>query len=135
MKFDPKIHHRPFDNTQDRRSIRLKGYDYSQAGGYYVTIVTLWREYLFGEVVGGETRLNALGRIVQECWDEIPVHFPNVDVDAFVVMPNHIHEIIVIHNNDRAGTNASARRGKIYLALTAPARIRTKGDFYRERGR
>lgn len=65
MKFDPKIHHRPFDNTQGRCSIRLKGYDYSQAGGYYVTIVTLWREYLFGEVVGGETRLNALGRIVQ----------------------------------------------------------------------
>jgi REP element-mobilizing transposase RayT len=82
-----------------RHSIRLKGYDYSQAGGYYVTIVTLWRECLFGEVLGGEMRVNALGMIAQECWGEIPVHFPNVDVDAFAVMPNHVHGIIFIHEN------------------------------------
>jgi putative transposase len=60
-----KSHHESLLETIfRRRSIRLKGYDYSQAGGYYVTIVTLWRECLFGEVVDSETRLNALGRIV-----------------------------------------------------------------------
>jgi REP element-mobilizing transposase RayT len=95
MKSDPKIH--PFDGAQGRhrRSIRLKGYDYSQAGGYYVTIVSLWRECLFGEVVDGGMRVNALGKIVQDCWEEIPVHFPNVVVDMFVVMPNHVHGIII----------------------------------------
>ncbi len=99
-----------------RRSIRLKGYDYAQAGGYYVTIVTLWRECLFGEVVdsgvplrGTGVRVNALGRIVQECWDEIPVHFPHVSVDAFVVMPNHVHGIVFIHeNNGRTVISPSA---------------------------
>ena len=93
-----------------RRSIRLKGYDYSQAGGYYITIVTLWRECLFGDVVDLEMQVNALGRIVQECWDEIPAHFPNVVVDAFVVMPNHVHGIIFIHENNRAGANPVGAR-------------------------
>ena len=101
-KFDPKIHH--------RKSIRLKGYDYSQAGGYYVTIVTLWRECLFGEVVDGGMGINALGKIVQECWDEIPVHFPNVSMDAFMVMPNHVHGIVLIQDD--------AGRGTIYRAPT-----------------
>jgi REP element-mobilizing transposase RayT len=106
-----------------RRSIRVKGYDYSQAGGYYVTIVTLWRECLFGEVVGGEMRVNSLGKIAQKCWDEIPTHFPNVDEDAFVVMPNHVHGIIFIHEHNRA--DASARRGTIYRAPTLAHRAPT----------
>ena len=87
-----------------RRSIRLKGYDYSQAGGYFVTIVTLWRECLFGEITSGEMQLNALGRIVEECWHAIPEHFPNTDVDVFEVMPNHVHGIILIHDETRRGT-------------------------------
>ncbi len=87
-----------------RRSIRLKEYDYSLAGGYFVTIVTLWREFLFGEIVGGEMQFNALGRIVEECWQAIPEHFPNTDVEVFVVMPNHVHGIIIIHNETRRGT-------------------------------
>ncbi len=89
VKFDSKNNH--------RKSIRLKGYDYSQAEAYFVTIVTYRREYLFGDVVGGEMRGNTLGKIVQECWNEIPAHFPNVEVDAFVAMPNHVHGIIIIH--------------------------------------
>jgi REP element-mobilizing transposase RayT len=104
-----------------RRSIRLKGYDYSQAGGYFVTIVSFGREYLFGELLGGEiplrgtgVRVNALGRIVQTCWSETPAHFPNVVLDAFVVMPNHFHGIIFIHENNR--TTASSRsRGTICI--------------------
>ncbi|MGI5924564.1 MAG: transposase [Lentisphaeria bacterium] len=78
------------------RSIRLQGYDYSQAGAYFVTICTHNRACLFGEIVSGEMRLNDAGNIACQCWDDIPVHFPNVDLDEFVVMPNHLHGIIVI---------------------------------------
>jgi REP element-mobilizing transposase RayT len=87
-----------------RRSVRLKGYDYSQAGGYYVTIVTLGRECLFGEVVAAEMRLNALGRIADECWRAIPEHFPNVTLGEHIVMPNHVHGIIWIHDDLGGGT-------------------------------
>ncbi|MFZ5878781.1 MAG: transposase [Chloroflexota bacterium] len=88
MKFDPKIHH--------RRSIRLKGYDYRQAGGYFVTIVTQGRDMLFGEVVNGEMILNDAGEMIVRWWLELPNKFPNVNVDIFVVMPNHFHGIIFI---------------------------------------
>jgi putative transposase len=87
-KFDPQKHH--------RRSIRLKGYDYSQEGAYYVTIVTWQREFLFGNIVNQEMILSPYGEIVQKWWNEIPVHFPNVETDAFMIMPNHIHGIIYI---------------------------------------
>lgn len=81
---------------RSRRSIRLRGYDYSQAGAYFMTICTQNRECLFGEIVDGEMRLNAAGEMVQTVWDEIPAHYPGIDIDEFVVMPNHIHGIIVI---------------------------------------
>ncbi len=95
MTFNPKIHH--------RHSLRLKGYDYSQAGAYFVTIVTHGRVALFGDVVNGEMRLNRFGEIVQKWWDDIPKHFPNVETGAFIVLPNHVHGIIVI-GDDRRGT-------------------------------
>jgi putative transposase len=88
MKFDPKIHH--------RRSIRLKGYDYSQSGAYFVTMVTHQRECLFGEVVDREMILNDFGKIADEFWRVIPDHFPNVELGAHIVMPNHVHGIIAI---------------------------------------
>jgi len=86
-----------------RRTIRLKGYDYAQPGGYFVTLITLWRECLFGEIVDGEIRMSPLGQIVDDCWWSIPEHFPNIKLGAAVVMPNHIHGIIIIHENDGAG--------------------------------
>ena len=94
-KFDPQKHH--------RRSIRLKGYDYSQEGAYYVTIVTWRREFLFGEIVNQEMMLSPYGEIVQKWWEEIPVHFSNVETGAFVIMPNHVHGIIYILD-ERRGT-------------------------------
>ena len=90
-----------------RCSIRLRGYDYSQAGAYFVTICTQGRECLFGDVVDGEMRLNDAGQMVLDVWHKIPEHFPNADVDEFVVMPNHFHGIIVICNDNCRGEVAS----------------------------
>lgn len=87
-KFDPQKHH--------RRSVRLKGYDYSSEGAYYVTVVAHGRECLFGEIVDGEMHLSKYGEIIQKWWEEIPVHFLNVELGAFVIMPNHVHGIIYI---------------------------------------
>jgi putative transposase len=79
-----------------RRSIRLKGYDYAQVGGYFLTMIARDRTCLFGEVVAGTMVLSDLGKSVQRCWDAIPAHFSNAQLDTFMVMPNHIHGIIVI---------------------------------------
>lgn len=81
-----------------RRSIRLKNYDYSQPGGYFITICTYKRRCLFGKIVNGKMILNKFGKIAQQCWLEIPKHFPNVELDEFIVMPNHIHGIILIND-------------------------------------
>ena len=88
MKYDPFKHH--------RRSIRLRGYDYSQAGAYFVTICAQNREFLFGEIVDGEMQLNDAGTMIVRWWDELSNKFPTFDPDAFVVMPNHLHCIVVI---------------------------------------
>jgi len=87
-KYEPFKHH--------RRSIRLQGYDYTQAGAYFVTICVEHRECLFGEIADGDVRLSKCGQIVQTHWENIPHHFPNVELDAFVIMPNHLHGIVVI---------------------------------------
>ncbi len=88
MKYNPPKYH--------RRSIRLKGYDYSQSGGYYVTIVTQNRECLFGDVVDGKMVLNMFGKIIEYQWKRIPHFSPFVQLDAFQIMPNHFHGIIII---------------------------------------
>lgn len=96
MKFDPKIHH--------RRSIRLQGYDYSQSGAYYVTIVTHGRECLFGQVNNAEMRLNQFGQIVQRAWFDLPNHYPHVELGTFCIMPNHVHAVIVLNDDGRGGS-------------------------------
>jgi len=94
-------------NILQRRSIRLKGYDYSQAGAYFITVCTQNHEHLFGEISDAEMMINAWGNIVQECWYDLPNHYPGLELDIFVVMPNHMHGIIVLANA-RAGFNRSA---------------------------
>jgi len=78
-----------------RRSRRLKGYDYSQAGTYFVTICTHNRECTFGHILDGEMVLNDAGRMVQAVWDELAGRFSGLELDTFTVMPNHVHGIIV----------------------------------------
>ena len=84
------------DQKRSRRSIRLQGYDYSQAGGYFFTVCTRKRECIFGDVVTGQMRLNEAGRIVQSVCDSLPSFYDGIELDAFVVMPNHVHGVIVI---------------------------------------
>jgi REP element-mobilizing transposase RayT len=90
VTYDPSCHH--------RRSIRLKGYDYSQAGAYFITLCVQDRECLFGSVVDDEMQLNEHGQIVWDVWYDLPNHVSNVVLDAFVVMPNHVHGILIIND-------------------------------------
>lgn len=82
-----------------RKSPRLKGYDYSQSGGYFVTICTYERYYFFGDVLNGEMQYDPIGQIAMDCWQEIPEHHPTVELDYCVVMPNHVHGILVLNDN------------------------------------
>lgn len=100
MKFNPEIHH--------RRSIRLKGYDYTLGGAYFITIVTHEREYLFGEITNGEMTQNKFGLVAQQMWDKLPTRFRNVELGAFVVMPNHIHGIIFLDGTRRGIAEGAA---------------------------
>ncbi len=85
-------------NPKPRRknSLRLRGYDYSSVGAYFVTIATWQREMLFGDVVKEEMVLNDVGKIAYKWWLKIPEHFPNVKLENFIIMPNHIHGIIIL---------------------------------------
>ncbi|HEX5423646.1 MAG TPA: transposase [Candidatus Acidoferrales bacterium] len=75
----------------------MPDFDYSLPGAYFVTICAHRRERLFGEIVLDEMKLNQLGAIVNECWVQIPAHFANVQLAAHVVMPNHLHGLVSIH--------------------------------------
>lgn len=100
-----------------RRSVRLQGYDYSQAGAYFITICTQNRERLFGDIVAvgatprgcPEMVLNDAGTMIQTVWNEIPFHYTGTEIDEFIVMPNHIHGIVIIV----AGTTRSLSLGDI----------------------
>ena len=87
-------HMSDFKPHQNRKSLRLPNYDYTQEGAYFVTILTVNRDCLFGDVVQGEIRLNSIGNIVKDVWQSIPDHFPQASADHFVIMPNHFHGII-----------------------------------------
>jgi REP element-mobilizing transposase RayT len=90
MKFDPDKHH--------RRSIRLKGYDYSRPGAYYVTICVHNRECLFGNITNGEMHLNEYGKIVQTEWLKSSEIRNEIELDAYQIMPNHFHGIVIIQD-------------------------------------
>lgn len=118
-RYNPDIHH--------RRSIRLHGYDYSQEGAYFITICTHNRECLFGTVGAGSKpalaepvhyssmALNEYGEIVQHTWDDLVNHIEGIELDAFVVMPNHFHGIVVI--DSRAGLEPAPTLSEIVRQL------------------
>ena len=88
MTYNPDIHH--------RRSIRLQEYDYSSTGAYFVTICTQLRECLFGDFSDDELILTDAGRMLETTWQELPNRFPTIELDKFIVMPNHFHAILLM---------------------------------------
>ncbi len=100
MSFDPATHH--------RRSVRLPGYDYAQPGAYFLTAVVQGREPLFGDVVDGEMRLNEYGRMVREEWLRTEAIRAEIVLDVFVVMPNHLHGIVLFGDGNPVGAHGHA---------------------------
>lgn len=92
MRYNPEKHH--------RRSIRLQGYDYSREGMYFITICVKDRLHEFGQVEQGEMKLNDLGNLAHSYIEEIPLHYNKVTLGEYVVMPNHVHLILVIHDHE-----------------------------------
>ncbi len=95
MNHEPEIH--------QRTSIRLKDYDYSQPGAYFITLVTIGRDNLFGQINEGEMKSNRYGEIVQKTWSNLSHHYSHISLDGFVIMPNHVHGIIVINDDNSKG--------------------------------
>lgn len=97
-QYNPHIHH--------RRSIRLKGYDYSQRGAYFITICVQDRACLFGRVADGQMELNEAGKMIEKWWQKIPEKFPDVELGEYTVMPNHFHAVVL---NTGVGVGAGPR--------------------------
>jgi putative transposase len=97
--------------SHNRKTIRLKEYDYSRAGAYFVTICVQGHECILGSILDEEMQLSPQGKIAETCWHQIQEHFPNVALDAFICMPNHIHGIIYLYD---------ASRGEVTSPLPLP---------------
>jgi putative transposase len=106
-----------------RRSIRLKGYDYTRDGAYFVTVCTQDRAHFFGTVVDGEMHSNAYGREVANCWLWLAEQYPYVLLDEWIVMPDHIHGIVVI--TDGMNSDEPCRGG----SRTAQTRTASPAGF------
>jgi len=125
MPYNPDIH--------SRHSIRLRKYDYSSGGTYFVTICAFQRECLFGEVIGGEMRLNEVGHVVEEWWASVIKHFDGISIDQYVIMPNHFHGIVAIvgagfPRPDSCDT-AEIHVGETQGGVTPPLRKPTLGQI------
>jgi len=111
--YNPNIHH--------RKSIRLKGYDYSQAGLYFITICVHDKKCLFGKIENNEMILNDAGKIAGECWLKIPEHFPNVVLHDHIIMPNHVHWIIELIKTDLSAIDSVVPVGVVnFQPLQSP---------------
>jgi putative transposase len=91
MKYDPNFNH--------RQSIRLNGYDYSTSGAYFITICTHEREHLFGDILNKTIELNTFGDIARSHWQQLSQHHSNIIMDKSIVMPNHLHGIIILESS------------------------------------
>lgn len=83
-------------NSRRRKLVRLRHYDYSQSGAYFITMCVQNRARLFGDIIDGEMQLNEAGRTIQSLWNELPTFYSGSEIDEFAIMPNHFHAIIVL---------------------------------------
>ena len=102
-----------------RKGLRYGSFDYSSPGAYFVTICTHEKSCIFGRIVGGEMFLNDLGRVAEEAWRQVPVHFPEMRSDAWVVMPNHVHGIVFIAGRNTQEIESGSRQIQVPRALGA----------------
>lgn len=109
--FDPDRHR--------RQSIRAKGYDYSFPGMYFVTLCVQDRVCLFGSVIGDAVKLTTAGLMVESWWHDVASHFTHTAIDAYVVMPNHIHGIVVIEPSNESATSPENEEGR-HAGLPSP---------------
>ncbi len=110
-------------NPNHRQSHRLQYYDYSREGIYFITICTHDRQCLFGDISENSMILNNLGKIAEKCWNNIPLHFPHMALDSYIIMPNHIHGIISI--------NQAIKKGEYYSPLQSRGTSKTIGSAIR----
>ena len=104
------------ESENRRRSIRLRGFDYAYRGFFFVTICTHDKKPTLGKVIDYRSQLSTTGKLVEKCWREIPAHFPNVYLDEWIIMPNHIHGIIVIRfpRSDEVSNQGTACRAPTF---------------------
>jgi len=115
LNYNPEIHH--------RRSIRLKGYDYSQSGMYFITICCDNRKHRFGTIENDQMILNNFGEIAYNEWTKLPIRFPNFMLDVFQIMPNHLHGIIALTTVGAGFTPAQNDNENGQPQLVTPAPI------------
>ena len=118
MKYNPDIHH--------RHSIRLKGYDYSKEGLYFITICTQNMEHIFGEIIDGKMILNNAGKMINKIYNELEKIFPNIKLHEYIIMPNHFHciiEIVVV------GADSISARVLSDLHNNSNDKPKTRGDI------
>jgi putative transposase len=89
--------------NRHRKVMRLRDYDYSQDGAYFITICAHRRQFLFGRFEDRKLIVNKFGEIVETCWSELPSHYSGIQLDTFIVMPTHVHGIVIFDSEARAG--------------------------------
>ncbi len=122
-----------FKNRYRIGSARLKHWNYAWNGAYFITICTADRKCYFGDVVDGNMHLSDTGKMAHNFWQEIPDHFPFAVLDAFVIMPNHVHGIIVIDNRNNSvqplHCNGSTCNGSTCNGSTEKSNVPNKNQF------
>jgi putative transposase len=98
------------DIFPQRHTLRLNNYNYAWQGAYFVTICTRNKQSIFGQIIESRMKLNSFGEVVESVWKGIPLHYPEINNDVFIVMPNHIHGIITIGQGKRAGSKPAPTR-------------------------
>ena len=136
--YDPKKHH--------RRSIRLKGYDYSQPGSYFITICIQDREMLLGQIINGEMQLNKAGQMIDKWWQKIPEKFSDIELGEYQIMPNHFHAIVINvgvdpcaepenqNENDQSLSNINKHSNELLNEHIADVSIGNEGEHIGETG-
>jgi putative transposase len=100
------------------KSARCPNWDYGSRGAYFITICTKGRVKYFGTIKNGCMKLSDAGKIAERCWDELPEHFPNIVIDEFVIMPNHVHGIIIIVKNISSGSKDSIENSQSMSSIS-----------------